>query len=416
MSIEVLSLAGLIGAIVQLGGCVLLVTLFALLRRHAGRRSYFSSWGSAWLALMLAITAIVFRYNILPTLVTASSLEGRSEVQALHFFYQSGKLIYLVLLAVGTAQYAVGFRSRVWVRGAVALSILYAGASVAVSDRITDLVVFQAPLAVSIFVYCSVTLLRLPHPRRSLGSRVTGVVFAMMAALWVIYFGAFGMPRFGIANMSTAATLVVSFNTYLDLVLQMLLGFAMVLVFMEDAKREVDDAHAELAIAHDQLRRAALYDTLTGALNRRAFAQGVGLEAAKATFGTVAMLDMDNLKFVNDSSGHSSGDETLRYLVTVMREALRPSDRIYRWGGDEFLLVLPGAKPDAVLNRVESILAAAHPLQLKAARDPVRLVASYGAAEFGSGEDLLGAIDRADAEMYKHKHRRRTPRSTPSVA
>ncbi len=416
MTTEVLSLIGFIGAVVQLGGCVLLLTLFALLRRYAGRRSYFSSWGAAWLALTLAITAIVLRYNILPSLVTASDLEGRGEVQVLHFFYQSGKLIYLVLLAAGTAQYAVGLRSRAWVPGAVGVAIVYAGASVAVSDRLTDLVVFQAPLAVMVFLYCASTLLKLPQPRRSLGSRVTGVVFAMMAFLWVIYIGAFGMPRFGVTGMSALAALVVSFNTYLDLVLQMLLGYAMVLVFMEDAKREVDDAHAELAIAHDQLRRAALYDTLTGALNRRAFAQGVGLEAAKAAFGTVAMLDMDNLKFVNDSYGHSSGDEALQHLVSVMREALRPSDRIYRWGGDEFLLVLPGAKPDAVLHRVESILAAAHPLYLRGARDPLRLVASYGAAEFGSGEDLLDAIERADAEMYKHKHRRRTPRSTPSVA
>ncbi|MGI9078757.1 MAG: GGDEF domain-containing protein [Gemmatimonadaceae bacterium] len=416
MANEVLGLVGLIGAIVQLGGCVLLLTLFALLRRYADRRSYFSSWGSAWLALTLAITAIVFRYNLLPSLLTATHLEGRVEVQSLHFFYQSGKLMYLVLLAAGTAQYAVGLRSRAWVPGAVALSILYAGASVAASNRLTDLVVLQAPVAVSVFIYCALTLLRLPPLRRSLGSRVTGVVFAMMAVSWVFYFGAFGMPRFGMTNMSRLATLVISFNTYLDLVLQMLLGYAMVLLFMEDAKREVDDAHAELAIAHDQLSRAALYDTLTGALNRRAFAQGVGLEAAKATFGTVAMLDMDNLKFVNDSYGHASGDDMLRYLVAVMREALRPSDRIYRWGGDEFLMVLPGAKPDAVLNRMESILAAAHPLHLRAARDPLRLVASYGAAEFGSGEDLLGAIERADAEMYKHKHRRRTPRSTPSVA
>jgi diguanylate cyclase (GGDEF)-like protein len=238
----------------------------------------------------------------------------------------------------------------------------------------------------------------------------------MMAALGVVYFGAFGMSRLGMDGLATFASIVVTFSTYLDLVLQMLLGYGMVVVLMEDSKREVDDAHAELAIAHDQLRRAALYDTLTGALNRRAYAQGVGLEAAKATFGTVAMLDMDNLKLVNDSYGHSAGDEMLRYLVSVMRDALRPSDRIYRWGGDEFLLVLPGAKPDAVLNRIERILAAALPMEIKLARDPLRVVASYGAAEFGSGEDLLGAIDRADAEMYKHKHRRRTPRSAPSVA
>src|SRR5919206_262862 len=82
---------------------------------------------------------------------------------------------------------------------------------------------------------------------------------------------------------------VVNFNTYADLLLNIALGVGMVVLLMEDAKREVDDAQAELRVAHDQLQRAALYDTLTDSLNRRAYEQGVGLEMARGTFGTVVI-------------------------------------------------------------------------------------------------------------------------------
>ena len=117
-----------------------------------------------------------------------------------------------------------------------------------------------------------------------------------------------------------------------------LLGYAMVLVLMEDSKREFDDAQAELRVTHDQLRRAALYDSLTDSLNRRAFAEGVGLEMVRATFGTVVIADLDNLKLVNDRHGHMAGDQIIRRCADVLRATLRPYDKLYRWGGDEFLL------------------------------------------------------------------------------
>ena len=78
------------------------------------------------------------------------------------------------------------------------------------------------------------------------------------------------------------------------------LGFSMVVLLMEDVKHEVDAAHAELAVAHDNLRRASFYDLFMGWLNTQASAEGLGLEAARAGFGAVMVLDMDNLKDIND--------------------------------------------------------------------------------------------------------------------
>jgi diguanylate cyclase (GGDEF)-like protein len=174
---------------------------------------------------------------------------------------------------------------------------------------------------------------------------------------------------------------------------------------MEDAKRETDAAHAELAVAHDELKRVALFDSLTGALNRRAWSDGLGLEAVRSSFGTAVMMDLDNLKTVNDLQGHAAGDELLRHVAEVLRGAIRPTDRLFRWGGDEFLVLLAGARATDARRRVEEAVARAN------AGEGERLEVSVGVAEFAGGEELDAAIRRADAAMYDEKSRRRAARA-----
>jgi diguanylate cyclase (GGDEF)-like protein len=325
------------------------------------------------------------------------------------FGYSVSKLMSAALFVIGARIYAFGGspgRSYVW--GAL-LAAITGAVSVLLMDEGIRTIVVQAPGVILAFGYCGGTLLRLPNSRRSLGSRVTGGVFATMAAVWIVWFTAYtGLPGAGFVALERLLENIVIHNGYVDALLQMLLGSGMVVMLMEDAKREADDARAELAVAHDKLRRDALYDSLTDSLNRRAFAEGVGLESARASFGAVVVLDMDNLKTVNDSAGHAGGDELLQYLATTLRGCIRPSDRLYRWGGDEFLLLFPGARGNEVQARVEQAIAAAEPLLITGTTDPVCLVASVGSADYASAEDLMAAIERADGVMYRQKKARRT--------
>ena len=401
---------GFVGYLVQFGSALLLCVLFHLLRRHAARRGYFLTWARAWLVMMLAMVVVILYH--LPAQI--HGLSGAPTVEAaglprqvVRFSYNFTKLFSAVLFVIGTRAYAFGHQSRAWYAWAAAFAATFALTSI---TRFAEMrgMLLQAPFIALALSYSGLTLLTLPQSRRSLGGRVTGGVFVTIALVWLVWLaGTAGLAADGSLAERVLDALVVH-NGYVDGLLQMILGSGMVLMLMEDAKREADDARAELAVAHDKLRRDALYDSLTGSLNRRAFAEGVGLEMARATFGAVVVLDMDNLKHVNDSAGHACGDELLQHLAGTLRTVVRPSDRLYRWGGDEFLLLFPGARGAEVQARVEEVIRDAVPLVMPGIVDPVSLVASVGSADYASAEDLAAAIERADGVMYRQKKGRRT--------
>ena len=405
---DLTAVVSFIGVVVQLGGELLLVLLFVLLRRYVLRRAYFAAWTGAWACGAIAITALCVRYIIMPQLTQEPVDDSSVAVRGLYLLYQIGKLGSFALLVAGTGMYVTGSRlvgSR-WLVGGGALA--YAVVSLIGSrGDLNELVVWQAPIAVVALGACASLLFTLPPSRRTLGSAAGGGAFTALATLWLLYGIAFGMASAGVPEPAWV-TLIVRYNTYLDLLLNIALGFAMVVLLMEDAKREVDDAQSELRVAHDQLKRAALYDTLTDSLNRRAFSQGVGLEMARGTFGTVVIADLDNLKVVNDAHGHAAGDKLLRRCADLLRATLRPYDKLYRWGGDEFLLVIPSARGADVELRLMEVIASAAPVSVGEGHE-VTLSVSLGAADYTSAEQLDEAIELADQAMYRQKNARKSP-------
>jgi diguanylate cyclase (GGDEF)-like protein len=406
---DVAGLVSFIGTATQLGGAVLLAAFFLLLSGHARRRPYFRAWTLAWMWISLALAAVFALY-------LNGWLADGLPARALWALYQFAKLLFLASLLAGALAYTRGTRPGTVMRVAAPASALYALASAAVAGGLNQVVQLQAPLAAVVLAACAALLLRLPRSRATLGSRATASVFAALAALWVLYAVAFtgwtDPARGGIAALG----FVTRHNSYMDLLLQVLLGYGMVVVLMEDAKRETDAAHAELAVAHDALKRLALHDSLTGALNRRAWTEGVGLDGVRASRGAAVMLDLDNLKRVNDLYGHAAGDELLRRTAEVLRAAVRPADRLYRWGGDEFLLLLPGARAADARRRVDEVIAAANAALPAGDAGQLALEASAGASDYAGGEGLDAAIRRADAAMYDEKSRRRRPRAPTEVS
>jgi diguanylate cyclase (GGDEF)-like protein len=166
----------------------------------------------------------------------------------------------------------------------------------------------------------------------------------------------------------------------------------------------------ENARLHETLREQATTDPLTGLHNHRHIHERLDEEFARASRSgrllAVMMLDMDNLKFFNDTCGHLVGDESIRFAAGLFSKALRASDILGRYGGDEFLAVLPETgreQAEQIGHRIVSLLAE-HPLSLADSGQQVPLGVSIGVAcypEDGVGtRELLGL---ADAALYEAK-------------
>lgn len=160
-----------------------------------------------------------------------------------------------------------------------------------------------------------------------------------------------------------------------------------------------------------QLMRLATEDNLTGMPNRGRTAElaTAALEAAAEQRRplTVAIIDLDHFKTINDRCGHAAGDYVLREFARVGRGSLRVSDILGRWGGEEFLLILPDTTLDAALASVERLRVLALTIQVPSSTsdDPVRVTFSAGLATTAEGPRSLDEIiARADAALYEAKH------------
>ena len=159
------------------------------------------------------------------------------------------------------------------------------------------------------------------------------------------------------------------------------------------------------------LTRSALTDPLTGLGNREAFNRALARELQRARRHdeplAVALLDLDGFKAVNDTLGHAGGDQALAEVANALRASVRASDEVFRWGGDEFVVVMPMLAPDAGHAAARRLAAAIRALDFRG----VRLDASLGLASYPEdGADADALLRRADDLMYAIKASRRTPR------
>ena len=170
------------------------------------------------------------------------------------------------------------------------------------------------------------------------------------------------------------------------------------------ALNEVGDLAVQLSSALSQVEQLAVTDSLTETFNRRKFDEIVVQEHAQALNGkqsfSVIMFDIDFFKRVNDTFGHSVGDRVLQHLCRVVRGLTRHADLLIRWGGEEFLILLPATFLDEAVQMAERTR-----LEVEQEEFPVagHLTISLGVAQFRSGDSIDSLLKRVDTALYQAK-------------
>jgi diguanylate cyclase (GGDEF)-like protein len=162
-----------------------------------------------------------------------------------------------------------------------------------------------------------------------------------------------------------------------------------------------------LQLEHKLAEQRAARDPLTGLDNRRSF-----LEKALPAWSTAQrnqrdlsaiLLDLDHFKSVNDQHGHAMGDQALVATARVLADSAREGDIVSRWGGEEFLLLLPETRLEAALAMAERLQKRIAAIQLQSREGGIRLTASFGVAQKDLHENLDSLIADADRHLYRAK-------------
>lgn len=170
---------------------------------------------------------------------------------------------------------------------------------------------------------------------------------------------------------------------------------------MEELRGPLDRALAYEAL-YDQARR----DSLTGLSNRRVFEETASREIAHAQRYnlplTIAALDLDHFKAVNDFLGHGAGDQVLQRVARVLQETVRNTDHLSRVGGDEFILLMPNTREEDASRLCQRLCQAVNQLHIQAPGAPP-LGVSIGLCRWCLGEEMVDWLERADAALYRAK-------------
>jgi diguanylate cyclase (GGDEF)-like protein len=173
-----------------------------------------------------------------------------------------------------------------------------------------------------------------------------------------------------------------------------------------ELERQIAKRTADLQAANERLSELATTDPLTGCGNRRHFMERAHELMALGRRGmpmSLAIMDLDHFKLINDSHGHPIGDEVLRLAGRTAREQVRVTDLIGRIGGEEFAVLMPNTRAAAALTLADRLRAALADAELTVGDLTIRATASLGLAEQRDGEDFDGLYARADAALYAAK-------------
>lgn len=376
-----------IGLIIQLAG-VSLITLLTLFLRRSINVAALRHWTNAWLFLSFALFCLrlAFSYEEYST--------------QLFSFYFLTEYIFGFLLIAGCRSLNEEWEMKVRQEIILLPFILVAFGLPFLGDDFNLVFNVHSLILAGFFAIAFVSLLRIKM--RTFGWRVMLVALGLLTIDFLQYFAVFSARQYMVIEFDH-----LQYNSVIDLVLQILLGFGMVIVLLEQVLTDAKTANEKLQKAHEKLEELAHIDPLTTALNRHAFHGYLKRQGNDTVSGCVGFFDVDDLKMVNDVYGHAVGDIVIRTVVRAIREVIRAEDLIFRWGGDEFFVImisLDAASASQRMKRIESLLT---DVRIEGVNRAFNIGVSHAFADFDGLSDLESAITRADEGMYRQKQIRK---------
>ncbi len=197
---------------------------------------------------------------------------------------------------------------------------------------------------------------------------------------------------------------------YAVMVVLVLLGIAFVTVRLNKIRQRLKQQKQALTQALAQIQQLATHDELTGLPNRRHIMALLDTEHQRSQRSPqdarpwmVALLDVDFFKRVNDTHGHAAGDQVLQAFATTVRAAVRGTDMLARWGGEEFLLLMYDTQPSAAQPVLERVCQAVQNCTVAVQGQQVCVTVSIGVAAHTSGISVAQLLDQADQALYRAK-------------
>jgi diguanylate cyclase (GGDEF)-like protein len=392
------------GLAFQCVGILVILSLSFFMTRSIKRTSL-EYWTVGWVCLAIALISLSFAFRVKP-------LEN-----FFFFLYYFHEYAFGLMFVAGCRHYASGesisCKDYRWLPMAVLFAALLAICPLNYNNK------YVPHFAVIAFLFwAAYKALGAAHRQGcdTPGLRITSLALILLAINFFHYIPVFTLVMyFDVRQLG----IYLSFTSIIDMLLEILLGFGTVMLVMEDLHHEVEKTNRELLATRDRLEGLARIDPLTEAFNRHAFyslTESKQNNPLSTVSGCAVVIDIDNLKPINDRLGHTAGDTAIREVASSLRSVIRAGDMLFRWGGDEFLILLFNTNKESVQNRLSELIIALENKPMIYSAIPVPLMFSYGIASFLEMGEIEQAIDRADTAMYECKELRKSTKSLPTAS
>ena len=361
---------------------------------HAGRRRGMLYWSGGWASYMLSLVCVMF-------VSRAPALS-----QALLFGYYFFEYAAVMLIFAGCRYTATETRISPASRWLLVPAAIAALAFVLSPAPFFWMFAWHTAIIGLGWIACLVALW--PAMRSTASGPGVRIVAVGLVLLALDYLHHLPTGWYITANHMTLSAYYYTWDSLIDGMLEFILGFGTVVIIVDTERAELEAANEQLQAANERAAQALHTDPLTTVLSRYSFEESFRTGDRRSSHsGCVVVADLDALKEVNDRFGHAAGDAAIRAVADGLRSLIRQGDRIYRWGGDEFVVVMSEMPADSARRRMEALDVAVNRGFDKAYATAGPLRVSWGVFAYDVEMSVVDAIERADRAMYDRKAKRK---------